>query len=715
MLELFKFLKFRGERPFFLLGAVSAVIALVVFVKGPAFLNLVDLTARDAMMKARGGAAPPAEVVIVAVDERSVNELGRWPWPRKRIAELVTALKPAKLVAFDMVFSEPEDEENDNALKEAIKDAGNVVLGYFFRDQARDVPGPESLKQLESSKLGLIKFEGGTEAEILAGLPVFEFEGVETNIPPIGRGALGFGSFNIQPDEDGLYRVATLVHRYGENLYPTLALEALRRYSGEDALLTLARYGFDSVALGERVVPLDERGGLSLNYYGPAGTFATYSATDVMKGRVADPALRGKLVFVGLTEKAVYDMRNTPVDPIFPGVEFHATVAGNIIQERFLVLDGTLVFLNILIVLSLPLLLAELLSKVHHTYLSLAIFATLLLVLVTTIYELFTSYNLVLSVGYPVFSLGLAYLVLEAYRNAFVERKSRYIKKAFSTYVSSQVVGRILKDPGLLKLGGEKREVTILFSDVRDFTSLAEEMPPEKLVALLNRYLGPMTKIVLKEGGTLDKYIGDAIMAIFNAPVEVPDHPERACTTALTMMERLPGLNRKWEKRGYPPLNIGVGINTGEAVVGNMGADLRFDYTAIGDTVNLTSRLEGMNKVYGTNIMVSEGTFKRTAEGFIFRELDSVRVKGKERPVAVYELLGPYAGGSIWGVLARSFSGALEDYRSGDFEGAAEGFQGVLEDFPHDGPSKLYLARCREYIESPPPEGWDGVYVAKTK
>jgi adenylate cyclase len=715
LLRIFEFFKMKGGKAFFLWGAASAVISILFYRAGPGFLNDFDLKARDAMMKFRGNAVPPPEVIIVAVDEKSINELGRWPWPRKYIAELVKGLKPAKVVALDMLFSEPEDEENDVALKEAVADAGNVVLGYFFRNDSTGAPREKSIKQLERSKIGLIRFLDAPRNEILAGLPVIEFKGVETNISSIGQGAAGFGSFNIVPDDDGLYRVANLVYKYGENLYPALPVEALRMYTGQDPVLTLASYGFDGIAVSERAAPLNEEGALSLNFYGPGGTFATYPAVDIIKGRVREGVFKDKLVFVGATEKAIYDIRGTPLDPVYPGVEIHATVAGNVLQQRFLILDGTVVFLNILLVIALPLILAALISKVRRTYHSLSLFSLLLLALVAGIYHLFATYNLVVSVIFPVFSLSLAYLLLEAYRNVVVEKKSRYLRKAFSTYVSSQVVSEILKDPDLLKLGGEKKVVSILFADVRGFTTLSERMPPEELVSLLNEYLSPMTRIVLAEEGTLDKYIGDSIMAIFNAPIEIPNHPKRACSVALRMMAELPRLNDTWSKRGLPALFIGIGIHTGEAVVGNMGTDLRFDYTAIGDTVNLAARLEGMNKVYGTNIIVSEATFKEVADDFIFRKLDFVKVKGKEKPVGIYEMVDFHSLGAPGAELSRSFNRALAYYRKGDFKTAMAEFERLGEKFPGDGPSMLYRLRCREYMDSPPPSDWDGIYVAKTK
>lgn len=313
-------------------------------------------------------------------------------------------------------------------------------------------------------------------------------------------------------------------------------------------------------------------------------------------------------------------------------------------------------------------------------------------------------------VVYPALSLVCACFLGEAYRNLVVERKSRYLSKAFSAYVSSELVSEIIKDPGGLRLGGEKKAITVLFSHIRGFTGLSERLQPEELVSLLNEYLSPMTSIVLAEGGMLDKYIGDAMMAVFNAPLELPGHPGRACAAALKMTDRLKELNRKWEGSRHGRLSMGVGINTGEAIVGNMGAELRFDYTAIGETVNLASRLEGMNKLYGTAVIVSESTREACGDSFEFRELDLVRVKGKEKPVAIYELAGWKGQGKA---PIEDFHEGLRLFRARDFAAAGKVFNRLASE--GDSPSRLYAQRCAEYLACPPPEVWDGVYIAVTK
>ena len=548
--------------------------------------------------------------------------------------------------------------------------------------------------------------------------PAPGFKSAETNLERIGEGAAGFGTFNIIPEIDGIHRSVNLVYLYKGDIYPNLALEALRHYRGGAVILDAAEYGIDSIHIDDLRLPVNEMGALMLSFYGPGGSFRTYSAADVLKGKVRAAAFKDKLVFLGVTEKGIYDIRPTPVDALFPGVELLSTAAGNALEGRFLIRDSRVAMMDYAMIFALPLLLSFLVSRAHRTFVSLIIFSAIAALAVLLDFYLFSAEGLRVGPVYPSLSLAIAYLGNEAYRNIVVEKKSRYLRKAFSTYVSTQLVNEILKDPGKLKLGGEKRLITVLFSDIRGFTTLSERLAPEGLVALLNEYLSPMTRIVLDEEGMLDKYIGDAIMAVFNAPVEIPDHPMRACRTALEMIKKLDELNSGWEGKGWPRIEIGVGINSGEAVVGNMGAELRFDYTAIGDTVNLASRLEGINKLYGTNIIVSEQTYGCVKEDFLWRELDLVRVKGKERPSAIYELLGRRGESGDDEELSRLFSRALSLYRERKFADAEGLFKAVLERFPGDGPSEVYMERCSQYRASPPSppsDAWDGVFVAKTK
>jgi adenylate cyclase len=496
---------------------------------------------------------------------------------------------------------------------------------------------------------------------------------------------------------------------YKGDIYPSMALQALKYYTNEAAQVRISSSGVQAIQMGKYTIPCNKEGALSVNFYGPGGSIKTYSAVDIMKKRLPPNELQGKMVFVGFTEIGIYDVRPTPFDPVLPGVEIHASIAANTLEQRFIVNNNSTVFLERVLLFVLPLLLALLLGLAPSAsigFLSGVCFTALYL---AANYLLFSIYLLDISILSPLMALGLTTVSSEIYRSLVVDRKGRYMKRAFSNYVSADLVARIMKNPDSLKLGGEKREITILFSDIRGFTSISEKLAPEALVQLLNEYLNPMTLIVLEEKGTLDKYVGDAIMALYNAPLDVAGHADHACRSAIKMMEKLAEINRSFIARDILIIDIGIGINTGDAVVGNMGASMRFDYTAIGDNVNLASRLEGLNKIYGTHIIVSESTREQAGRDLHFREIDLVTVKGKLKPVPIYELMVVDDT-----ELKSGFAEALGYYRNREFTAALQMFENLYVQ-KEDQVSSIYTKRCRDFIADPPSEDWDGVFEAKSK
>ncbi len=690
---------------FLVIGLVSGSAVFFAYRQSYPFFQHLDNKLKDNRFLIRGPVQPTRKVVIIAIDDKSIRELGQWPWSRVMIGELVKNLTEygVKVSALDIVFSEPEARGGDLRFADGIGLAGNVVMGYFFRDEEQPLD-PAALEQLSSAKVKLLKIDSDVTS-----VPIPEYKNLTPNIPLLGAKALDFGFFNQTPDSDGVFRKSPLLLLFNGDIYPSLALKALRYSYGSEIFLNVAVFGVKSLSIGKQLLPVNEHGELSLNYYGPTGSFRTVSAADVIKKRIKQDDLKDCIAFVGATEIGIYDIRNTPFDPALPGVEINATVAANSIDNRFIVKDGRTAAIEIGTVLFLPVLLTLLLSLVPGTLAGLGIFTVVTALFISGNYLLFRHYLIDVTIFYPLFSLSLSQVTAEAYRNLIVERKGRSLKKAFSSYVSPDLVKQIEKDPDKLVLGGEQREITILFSDIRGFTTISEGLTPEALVRLLNEYLTPMTRIVLQEKGTLDKFIGDAVMAIFNAPLDLADHPVAACRAALRMLETLKELNTGFSAKGMNIIDIGIGINTGLAVVGNMGADIRFDYTAIGDSVNLASRLEGLNKYYGTHILVSEDTRKAVnSPEFNFREIDRVKVKGKHLPVVIYELIA----GDV-AVIGR-FESGLNLFRSAEFQGAAEIFSKLADEL-EDVPSKIYLERCREYLKNPPGAEWDGVYTAKTK
>lgn len=690
---------------FILFGLIAALVTFAAYRQAPQALQQLDYRMKDARFRMRGPVAPNKDVVVVAIDHASIKEIGRWPWSREVTGRLIEnlAMYGTKVTALDIVFSEPQNQAADTALAHSIAKADNVVMGYFFRDEKQEID-PVVVAQMERATVKLIKVAEGVQS-----IPLTEYANLDVNIAKLGANALDFGFFNAKPDGDGLYRRSSLLLLYNGDIYPSLAMNALRHYLMNDIMLEVKPWGVDGLQIGSLRVPSREDGTMALNYYGPTGSFRTVSAADVIKKRLKPDALKGAIAFVGATEIGIYDIRPTPFDATQPGVELHATVAANALEHRFLIYDGVTQMQEMLCVLLLPLLLGVVLAFMPGTFAGLAAFAGAIGLFTLINYLAFTLGLRDMTVIYPMLGIGLTYLGSESWRNLVVEKKGRQLKKAFSNYVSPDLVKEIEKNPDKLVLGGEQRELSILFSDIRGFTTVSESLTPPELVKLLNEYFSPMTKIVLDEKGTLDKFIGDAVMAIFNAPLDLADHADHACNAAVRMMDKLAKLNIGFAERGMHTLDIGIGINTGPAIVGNMGADIRFDYTAIGDSVNLASRLEGLNKYYGTHILISEDTRSQlNSSNFTLREVDRVRVKGKHLPIVMYELMiANYE-------LLPLFEEGLEKYRRKLFQQAQQIFDQLVTDY-NDGPSRLYSTRCVEYIETPPPEEWDGVYTAKSK
>jgi adenylate cyclase len=691
---------------FFSIALLCSAITFFLYLQQFNFLKSIDLKLRDVRFKVRKQIDSDKRVVIAAIDSKSINELGRFPWDRKLIAKLIDNLKyyGAKTVAFDVIFSESSNPESDKILSDSIKKAGNVILGYFFREE-KEAPSYESLEILEE-KAAIRKIHVGQGAK---NIPVVNLPYVEVNIPCLAKSAQSFGFFNIFADRDGIIRNATLLSLFDGNLYPSLPLEALSKYFQKELSVSVEEYGIDSIKIDGEIIPSNEAGQFALNYYGGYNAFNQISAVDIIKKRVNSNILKNSLVFVGATEIGISDVRATPVNPVLPGVEIHATVVSNFFQKFFLIRNSVVVFTESLFIFIFALLLGSFLGVFKKTFYSLVTLVVMLALYGFINMLLFKELFFNLSIIYPFISMSLTYFTSEAYRNFVEERQSRFLKKAFSSYVSDKLVGQIIENPDLLKLGGEKKYITMLFSDIRGFTTLSEQVTPEQLVELLNEYFTPMTNIVLKNNGTLDKYIGDAIMALFNVPVNVEEHEYFGCLTALEMIESLDKLNNDFKKKGFPAIDIGIGLNTGYAVVGNMGTDTRFDYTAIGDSVNLASRLEGTNKFFGTRIIVSEFTYEKVKDRFKFRMLDKIRVKGKVEGITIYEL-----NNNLSAALINEFNIALEYYFKKNFYKASEIFKELFEKF-NDKASKVLSERCDYYISQPPPESWDGVFVMTSK
>jgi len=732
---------------------ITSLILVLYFIK-PVFTEILESKTLDLRFLYRGPVSTTGTVVLAKIDEKSLDTIGKWPWPRTTFAGLIEKLDQAgaSVMVLDVGFFEPDEGAAFEVLRdlgmelaskdllspeimivlekraevlgpdfqfaEAIQKAKTkVVLGYFFHPTAAGITHlekgavQEKLKLIKSSAYRMIRYR----SEEAKSVPLITMYMPEANVPVLSEATRLSGYFNIFPDPDGVIRWMPLVLRCERYLFPSLSVRALEAYQGGGmSRLTLSSYGVESLRVGETEIPTDEAGRMMIPYPGPQGAFAAFSVSDILEDKVPREELENKIVVVGATAVGLYDLRVTPFSSTMPGLEIHAAVMDGILSNRFLVRPEWLSLFDIVLIVFVGVGLGTLLSRVRAV--GGALWSGAFLVGYSVFAQfMFSSRGVWISVVYPCLNLVLIYSSVTVVRYLREERERQKVKHAFNHYLSASVVNDILRDPEKLKLGGDKQTLTVLFSDIRGFTSISERLTPEELVRLLNRYLTLMTNIVFKYEGTLDKYMGDAIMAIWGAPLWQNDHASRACDAAVDMIRTLSRLQPILDEMQIPQFRIGIGINTGDMVVGNMGSDERFDYTVMGDAVNLGSRLEGTNKEYGTSIIISESTYQNVKDRFLCRDLDCIRVKGKMEPITIYELMGRLQETSAERDLAERFHVALSLYKARNFKEALVKFEDIMQISAQDGPSKLYLERCRQYLLQPPPGDWDGVFTMTRK
>lgn len=670
--------------------AIAAAFLIPILTSAsPSFFESLERKTRDLRFQIRGPIAPSGEVIIVAIDDQSIKALGRWPWPRFVTAEVIRILASggAKRIGVDFLFSEPEEHPEMNRIQDLI--AAYQELGLLTDDARSQAFFNEMVEALESSDndafLASVIQDAGNVMLSFA-LKNLGNGALLAPLPQLAAAADRVGFVNVFPDPDGAVRKSLVFREYNGKKWWSLAA---------------------CVALDIRP---DLPDSFFLNYYGPHGAFPTYSLVDVLAGDIDPKIFQGKRVLIGGAAVGLGDHYPAPFASYFWGVEVHATAADNLLTGRYLqrpewmpAVDATILFL---ISLTLGLVLPRL--PVHFCFPFTVFIAFLFLM---TGQHLFSNHRLLIIYIYPLlaaFSISIAVFWM---RYATEGREKRILKAAFQQYLSGPVVERVLRHPEQLALGGEKKTLTVLFADIRNFTKMSESMSPEALVTFMNRYLTAMTDVILDNGGTLDKYVGDAVMAVFGAPEDQPDHALRACRTAREMMDVLFNKRREWITEGFPEIRIGIGVNTGPMVVGNMGSARRFDYTVMGDNVNLGCRLEGLSKIYGVKIIVSEFTREAVRkEAFAFRELDLVRVRGKEKPVRIYEMLTSGHPADDEFPFVKPFENGLAAYRSRQWDEAIRWFEYAVQMKLEDSPSTLFIERCRKFKTSSPPDGWNGVW-----
>jgi len=734
-----------------LIAMVVVGLGLTARLTGIPFLDIVELKTIDLRFQLRGKVPPSPDLVLAVIDEKSLVREGKWVWPRSKIARLTRKLSGAgaRVIAFDIGFLEPDrtdldvmgliqrirnhvqdlgpafdaltpflselerSADNDRLLAEAIRDAdAEAVLGYFFgMGGGNGLETASAGDRIDDSRYGIERYTSLAARNT----PLIAAAAPHPNIPMIAEAAFWSGYFNIFPDADGAVRRAAAVIRYDDALYAPLALKAVSAFLDAPLAVRVAEYGVDAVFIGDRMIPVDELGQMVVNFRGPERTFPHISATDILNDRVNPAVIRDKIVLVGATAAGIYDLRVTPFGTVFPGLEIHANIADNALAGDPLRQPAWLIVPDILAMLLFGLVLGVVLPRLEAVGgLILALF--LLSGYLALGQYLFVHAGIVVNLVYPATVLLLAYAGITVYRYLTASRQKKFIRDAFSTYLSPSVVRQLIDHPDRLVLGGEERVITAFFSDVEGFTGISERLAPQDLVELLNEFLTEMTDIILRHEGTVDKFEGDAIIAMFGAPHPLDHQARSACIAAIEMQQRLAALRKRWADMNRPIMRMRIGLHTGPAVVGNMGSENRMDYTMMGDTVNTAARIETVNKLYRTYALIGERTRREAGEDVICREVDYIRLLGRIEPVALHELIGrrPDATDDVMQAVA-VYARGLDAYRGRDWAAAASFFQRTLRLNPDDGPAQTLLARCDRYKTAPPPDNWDGAFAMTSK
>src|SRR6266436_5399116 len=734
----------RWARTFGLTRALCVLLLLALVplrVLDPQPLEEVRLRTFDFYQRLRPRQPVARPVTIVDIDEASLKEIGQWPWPRTIVADLVTQLTQlgAVAIAFDVIFAEPDrmspsiaatsfrdlDEEtrdklrtlpsNDEVLAEAIR-RSRVVVGQVGSAMLAPRSAAESALQTGFA------VRGPDPSPFLV-----TFAGLLRNVPTIEQAAAGRGVFSIRPERDGIVRRVSVIMQAQGSMVPSLSMELLRVVTNSGAILVRTdEAGVQSVAVPGLEVPTDQNGRFWVHF--DRSDPARYvSAKDVLQGRMPRDNIEGKLVLIGTSAAGLLDIKTTPVEAAMPGVEVHAQILESVLANSLLTYPNYAIGAELLVAALVGLAII-ILAPMLRASTVVGLGAVVIAALIGVSWYLFSQYNLLIDFTYPLMSSLFVYLTL-IFINYFKEQKQRQqIRAAFGFYLSPALVEQLARSPEKLVLGGEERRMTILFSDVRGFTRISEHYKhdPQGLTRLMNRFLTPLTNAIIERKGTIDKYIGDAIMAFWNAPLDDPQQEVNACEAALEMLARADKLNRQFKHEAdqnggtYRPLHVGIGLNTGPCVVGNIGSDFRFNYSVLGDTVNVASRLEGRTKDYRIPIVIGAGTEQRAKEKFATLEIDRIQVKGKTQPETVFTVLGraELRDDPNFRELNELTAGMLQAYREQDWTRALERIKlcrKAAERFGIGAFYDMYAQRIEAFRRDPPPSDWDGVYEAESK
>ncbi len=723
-----------------ILSIMVLFAAIAIRIADPPPVEELRVRTFDMFQLAQSRKATERPVIIVDIDEKSLERFGQWPWPRNLIADIVSKLSElgAVTIAFDVIFAEPDrlspniafehyrglDEttkarlrslpSNDQVLADAMR-ASRTVLG------ASGLTAAVTINESAAPLRGIATL--GTDPTPF----LLDFAGLLRNIPLLEEAASGVGLITIRTERDGIVRRVPAVMRAQGTILPSLAFETLRVAAQSDAIIVRSDdAGVSSVGVRGFEVPTDRNGQLWVNF-SRHDSSRFISAADLLEGRIASGSIDGKLVLIGTSAVGLLDTKTTPVDAVMPGVEIHAQVLENVLSHSILSRPRFAITIELLVSIAIGGTIIWLLP-ILGPFIILVVGSVTAAILAGTSWYLYAQQQLLIDSTFPLVSSLSLYSVLVFTNYATEQRRRRQIRLAFGQYLAPSLVDQLANAPERLVLGGEQRNVTVMFSDVRGFTTISERYKddPQGLIALMNRLLTPLTNAIMSRKGTIDKYIGDAVMAFWNAPLDDSAHERNACHAALDMLEALEALNRQRELESqadntlFFPINIGVGINTGSCVVGNMGSDLHFDYSVMGDSVNVASRLEGQSKRYGIPIIAGSRTALAAKDQFAIIELDFITVKGKTEPEAIYAVMGREdIAASVWFQELRNLNiEMLVFYRDRKWEDAlatiarARGLDeaGLMKRY-YD----LFVDRIEGFRSNPPPEDWTGAYAMETK
>ncbi len=634
---------------------ISVIVTILLF---SGFLNTWESKISDSFYYPGN---PLSDIIIVEIDDESIYKLGEWPLSRDHYATVIENLNGSKVIGMDIIFDIPRngDEEFAQVLKNY-----SVVLAIEYKDL--------------SFKNGEIYAENLLKPNDSLGTPNQDFD---------------IGFVNLYTDDDKVTRSINPKISSMEEYEPFSSV-IVKDYSGVKTDLGNSR--------------------MLIKFYSEPRGYQYVSFYDVYNNSENLPDFKGKIILIGYTASGVDDTFLVPIsDKAMPGVEIHANLIQSILWKDYINYQDD--FSSVAIIFFFAILTGLLIYKFKIYIATILLLAFFLIYFLISIMWIFDNFGIILNILFPLFTIVLVYPSLVVLYYQSEEKQRKWITSIFGKYVSPVVIENMIKNPKSINLGGEKKNITIFFSDIRGFTSISEKLEPEILVNLLNEYLSEMTSIIINNQGLVDKYMGDAIMALWGAPLDLSNHEELACSSSLEMIGKLKELQKKWKKEEIPSFEIGIGLNSGDVVVGNMGSSKRFDYTAMGDNVNLASRMEGLNKIYGTNIIITEKTYKKINEKFETRKLDAVKVKGKKKPIHIYELV------SQKGNISKNekdfidkYEAGLEDYFKKDWKKAMKSFNDALK-LKDDEASRIFINRCKQFLKNPPSKDWDGVWEMKIK